>query len=169
MAAVRRPFPAALLPAGGSGVSGARRSGLRVAATRRPFASTWLRAGAQGLQVSDGGQPRAGGHPGVAGGWVVLRPRRRGPTSGRPRPFLLGAGSAPCGLGVAGPLVGPGVERWKVGGALVARPSVVFVRTCDCGIVVVPLAEVVRWIPDNTMVARLVEPAIFTARRRRCG
>jgi hypothetical protein len=60
---------------------------------------------------------------------------------------------------------GLGGVLWLVGGALVAWPATVFVRLCAFGIMVVPLAVVVRWLLDIAMEARLMALAIFAARR----
>jgi hypothetical protein len=71
-------------------------------------------------------------------------------------------GYPPVAVAVAG---GLGGEQRQVGGALLAWPATAFVRLCASGIVVVPLAVVVRWLLSSTMVVRLVAPAGFAARR----
>jgi hypothetical protein len=61
-------------------------------------------------------------------------------------------------------VAGLGGVQQRVGGALVAWLATVFVRLCAFGIMVVPLATVVRWLLDGAMVARLMMPAILAAR-----
>lgn len=71
------------------------------------------------------------------------------------------ASAATPPVAVAGVLCG---EQQRVGGALVAWPTTVFVRLCAFGIMVVPLVTIVRWLLGSTMMVMLVAPTVFTAR-----